>query len=126
MCMTEAMQLCVALDDFAVNPGVFTFRAGSDYFPERLVDRGFKDFPAQEPPQRVWHMKILQWQDGARIGREPLDRVVFHRHGKNTKPIALKQEFRINHDRESVEAATRIYRFNPERLQPSCNETAAS
>src|SRR5689334_13064238 len=97
MCMTKAMQLCVALDDFAVNPSVLTFRASSDYFREHLVDRCFKDFSAQDPPQRVRRMKILQWQNGARIGREPLDRVVFHRHGKNAEAIALQQKFRMDH-----------------------------
>ena len=95
--MTELMQLCIALDDFAVNSSVLTFRASSDYFREHLVDRCFKESPAQEPSQRVRHMEILQWQNGARIGRKPLDRVVFHRHGKNAEAIALQQKFRIDH-----------------------------
>src|SRR5215831_15702471 len=97
MCMTEIIQLRVALYDFAVNPSVLTFRAGGDYFQERLVDRGFKNSPAQQASQRVRHMEILQWQNGARIGRKPLDRVVFHRHGKDAEPIALKQEIGVNH-----------------------------
>ena len=93
----ELMKSHVAFDNLAVDPGIFSFRARSDYLGKRLVDRSFKNSSAQQTTQRVWHVKIFQRQDGARIGRKPFDRVVLHRHGENTESIALKQKFRIDH-----------------------------
>jgi hypothetical protein len=97
MCAPEFMQSCVALDNLGIDPGIFPFRARSDHFGKRLVDCSFKNASAQKTSQRVWNVKILQWQDGARIGRKPFDRVVLHSHGEDTKPIALKQKFRVDH-----------------------------
>ena len=97
MRVTELMQSRVAVDNLAIDPSIFPFRACSDHFGKRSVDCRFKYFPAQETSQRVWHMKIFQRQDRARLGRKPFDRVVLHGHWKNTEPIALTQKFRIDH-----------------------------
>ena len=97
MCAAKFMQSCVALDNLGIDPGIFPFRARSDHFGKRLVDCSFKNASAQETSQRVWDVKIFQWQDGARIGRKPFDRVVLHSHGEDTKPIALKQKIGRNH-----------------------------
>src|SRR5581483_72003 len=69
----ELMQPRVAFNNFQINPRVFTFRARLDDFGKGLVPRRLKNFFAHETPQRVWHMKIFQWQNCARIGRKPLD-----------------------------------------------------
>jgi len=97
MSVTELMQPRVAVDDVAIDPGIFAFRARLDYCRKRLVNRNFEGFPARESAQCMWHMKILQRQDGARVGRKPLDRVVVHGHRKNTEPVALEQEVGIDH-----------------------------
>ena len=99
MCAPEFMQSCVALDNLGVDPGIFPFRARSDHFGKRLVDCSVKNASAQKTSQRMRGVKIFQWQDRAWIRRKPFDRVVLHRHGEDTKPIALKQKFRINHSR---------------------------
>src|SRR6266480_2866233 len=92
MCAPELVQSCVALDNLGINPGIFPFRARSYHFGKRLIDCSFKNALAQKTAQRVWDVKIFQWQDSARIGRKPFDRVVLHSHGEDTKPIALKNE----------------------------------
>src|SRR4029453_18259058 len=97
MSVTELMQPRVAVDDVATDPGIFAVRARSDYRRKRLVDGNFKRFPAHESPQCMWHMKILKWQDGARVGRKPLDRVVVHGHRKNTDPAALEKGAGTDH-----------------------------
>ena len=68
MRVPEFMQSRVALNDLAIDPGIFPFRARSDHFGKRVVDCGFKYSLAQETSQRMRGMKIFQWQDGARIG----------------------------------------------------------
>src|SRR5207249_7690388 len=97
MGITKLMQPRVTLDDLAINPSVLTRRAGLDHVREAIVDRSFKDFFAQETPKHVRHVKVLQRQDGTRIGGEPFDCAILHRHRKNTKPVTLQQEFRIDH-----------------------------
>jgi hypothetical protein len=104
MRVAELMQTRVALDDLVIDPRIFPFRAGSDHFRKCVVNTCFKDFLAQHTSQGVRDMKIVQWQNGTRIWRKPLDRVILHGHRENTKPIALQQKFRINHSRYSVEA----------------------
>ena len=42
MRVPELMQSCVALDNLAIDPGIVSFRARSDYFGKRFVDCGFK------------------------------------------------------------------------------------
>src|SRR6184192_1074159 len=97
MCVTELMQSHVAFNNFEIDPRILAFRARLDDFRKRVIYRRCKNFFAHETPQRVWHMKIFQGQNCARIGRKPLDRVVLHRHGKNAEPITLQQEFGIDH-----------------------------
>ena len=99
MRVAQLVQSRVALNNLAIDPGIFPFRARSDHFGKRVVDFGFKYSLAQETSQRMRGVKIFQWQDRAWIRRKPFDRVVLHRHGEDTKPIALKQKFRINHSR---------------------------
>lgn len=95
--VAERMQSCVAFNNLAIDPGIFSFRARNDHFGKRLVDRSFKNSSAQETLQRVWHMKIFQWQDRARIGRKPFNRIVPQGHWENTKSIALEQKFWVDH-----------------------------
>src|SRR6516164_7505828 len=99
MSVTELMQSRVAVDDVAIDPGIFAFRARLDYCRKCFVDGNFKRLPAHETTQCMWHMKIVQGQDGARVGRKPLNRFVVHGHRKNTEPVTLKQEFGIDHGR---------------------------
>jgi hypothetical protein len=47
------------------------------------------------------HVKAVQWQDGAGIGRKPLDGIVFCGHRENTEPVALEQKIRIEHGRRT-------------------------
>src|SRR6266550_5722297 len=89
MRVTELMEPDITLDNFAIDPCVFTRRAGLDHVRKGSIDFGFKNFLAQETSQRMRHMKILQRQDRTRIGREPFDCAILHRHRKNTEPIAL-------------------------------------
>jgi hypothetical protein len=42
-------------------------------------------------------VKVLQWNDRARIRRKPGDRIVFHRHRENAEPIALQYKLRVDH-----------------------------
>ena len=46
MCVTELVQPRVAVDDVAIDPGIFAFGARLDYRRKRLVDCNFKRFPA--------------------------------------------------------------------------------
>ena len=97
MCASEFMQSGVALDNLGIDPGIFPFRARSDHFGKRLVDCSFENASAQKASQRVWDVKIFQWQDSARIGRKPFDRVVLRSHGEDTKPITLEQKIGVDH-----------------------------
>ena len=90
MRVAQFVQSRVALNNLATDPGIFPFRTRNDHFGKRVVDCGFKYSLAQETSQRMRGVKIFQWQDRAWIRRKPFDRVVLHRHGENTKPIALK------------------------------------
>src|SRR5881227_4101107 len=106
MCVTELMQSHVAFNNFEIDPRILAFRARLDDFRKRVIYRRCKNFFAHETPQRVWHMKIFQGQNCARIGRKPLNRVVLHRHGKNTEPITLQQEFGIHHGGQTEKVKT--------------------
>src|SRR6266403_6115637 len=97
MPVPELMQPCVALDDFTIDPGIFTFRARIDHVRKGIVDLDFEKVFSQSAAQRMWHMRIFQWNNRARSGREPSDGVVFHRHRKNTEPIALQQDIWLDH-----------------------------
>ena len=97
MRVTKLVQPHVTLDNFAIDPGVFALGAGADHFRKTIVDFDLKNSFSQDPAQRVRHVKFFQWQNRARVGREPFDYICFHRHRENTKPIALQQKFRVNH-----------------------------
>jgi hypothetical protein len=90
MGITQLVQSSVALHNFTVDPGIFTFRAALDYLRKTSVDLNFEKLFSQDAPQCVWHMKMFQGNDRAWIGREPPDRIVFHRHRKNAEPITLQ------------------------------------
>jgi len=90
MGITQLVQPCVALDNFTVDPGIFTFRAALDHLRKASVDLDFEKLFSQDAPQCVWYMKMFQGNDRARIGREPPDGIVFHRHRKNAEPITLQ------------------------------------
>src|SRR5437773_3489888 len=98
MGVTKLMQPRVTLDDLAIDPSVFACGAGLDHVREAMVDLNFKDFFAQKTPKHMRHVKILQRQDGTRIRGEPFDCAILHRYRKNTEPVTLQQEFRIDHD----------------------------
>lgn len=89
--MTKFMQSHVALDDLLIDPGIFAVRASLDHSWEGLIDGDCKRFLPRKTPQCMRDMEIIQWQDGTRIGRKPLDRVVVHSHRENTETIALEQ-----------------------------------
>ena len=107
MSVTELVQARVAFYNLPINPCIFPFRAGIDHFRKRVVNTCFKNSLAAHTSQRVRHMKIVQGQNGARIWRKPLDRIILHGHRENSEPIALQQKFGINHSRQSVEALKR-------------------
>src|SRR4029450_6089599 len=89
MRMSKLMHPGVAVNDLPVDPGILPSGAGFDHFRETIVKLNFKNFPAQETPQRMRHVKISQRQDCTWIGREPFDRAVLHRPRQNTKPKHL-------------------------------------
>src|SRR5438477_10134436 len=99
MSVTELVQSRVAVDDVAIDPGIFAFRARLDYCRKRFVDGNFKGFPARDSAQRMWHMKIFQRQDSARIWRKPLNREVDYGHPNNTEPIVLEKKIGVDHRR---------------------------
>ena len=90
MRITQLVQSSVALHNFTVDPGIFTFRAAFDYLRKTRVDLNFEKLLSQDAPQCVWHMKMFQGNDCARVGREPPDGIVFQRHRKNAEPITLQ------------------------------------
>jgi len=69
----DLMQSRVAFNNFEIDPRIFAFRARLDDFRKRFIYRRSKNVFEHETPQRVWHMKIFQGQNCARIGRKPLD-----------------------------------------------------
>src|SRR6266487_5890613 len=95
--ITKLMQPRVVFNDLPIDPGIVASGAGFDYFRKAIVKLNLENVLAQETPQGVGHMKIFQGQDCAWIGREPFDRAVLHRHGKNTKPVTLEQKFGVDH-----------------------------
>src|SRR6266403_2499515 len=90
MCITQLVELSVALHNFTVDPGIFTSRTALDYLRKTSVDLDFEKLFSQDAPQCVRHMKIFQRDDRARIGREPPDGIVLHSHRKNAEPITLQ------------------------------------
>jgi hypothetical protein len=98
MRITQLMHHGVAFNDLAIDPGIFASGASSDHFRETIVNLNLKKFLAQDTPERVRHMKIFQGQDCAWVRRKPFDRAVLHCHRKNTQPVTLEQEFRLDHD----------------------------
>src|SRR5437762_2608487 len=90
MGVTQLVQSSVALHNFTVNPGIFTFRAAFDHLRKTSVDLDFEKLFSQDTSQCMRHMKMFQRNDRARIGREPSDRIILHRHRKNAEPITLQ------------------------------------
>src|SRR6266487_537918 len=67
MRVPKLMQPCVALDDFRIDPGILAFRARIDHVRKGIVDLDFEKVFSQRTAQRMWHMKIFQWNNRARI-----------------------------------------------------------
>jgi hypothetical protein len=42
-------------------------------------------------------MKIVEGNNSPRIGREPLDRVVFHRHREKAESITMEKKIGLDH-----------------------------
>src|SRR6266487_5163173 len=82
MRVTQLVQLSVALHNFRVDPSIFTFRASLDHLRKASVDLDFEKLFSQNASQCVRHMKTFQWNDRARIGREPADGIVPNAIGK--------------------------------------------
>src|SRR6266852_3048520 len=90
MRVTKLVQLLVALDDLAIDPGVLAFRACANDFADAIVDLVLENLFASEAAQGEGHMKIYQRHNGSPIGREQSDRIVLHRHRERAKPITLQ------------------------------------
>src|SRR5437867_10999071 len=101
MRVTQLVQLSVALHNFRVDPGIFTFCASLDHLGKASVDLDFETLFSQDAPQCVRHMKMFQRNDRARIGREPPDGIILHRHRKNAEPITLQQKIGLDHGEAS-------------------------
>src|SRR3982751_5999987 len=97
MRVTEAMEVRVTGDDLVVDPGLGPARTFTHYFGERNIDANLEPVSARRALQRMRDVKSFERQNRARIGREPFDRAVRHRHWKDAEPIALEQYFRIDH-----------------------------
>jgi hypothetical protein len=111
MGMAKLMKPQVARNDFVVNPSLRPPGTLPHDFGKGDVEPDLKFTFAEKPLERVRHVKFVQRQDRARIGREPLDCAIRHRHWKNAKPIALKEDLWINH------------RTNTEAGLPSCHSS---
>src|ERR1700736_5829671 len=95
--MSELVQALIALDDLAIDPGVFAYGTRTNDFTEAIVNLDLENSFPSDAAQSVGHMKIFQRHDRARVGGKPDDRIVFHRHREDAKPIALEQKFRVDH-----------------------------
>ncbi len=109
MRVTELMQSRVALDDLGVDPGVVPLSAGANDFAKFYVDLDLENFFALQLAERMRHMKFVERNDGARIGREPFDLAIIHRHRENAEPITLQQKFRLNHTMSLLAIATLLF-----------------
>src|SRR5687768_16861375 len=101
MGVAELVESSVALDDFAVDPSLGALGTLPHHFGEGNVDPDFEDFLAGDALESLGHVKFLEWQDRARIGRKPPDLAILHRHGKNAEAISLEQHFGVDHSEES-------------------------
>src|SRR5205814_10534047 len=90
MRVTQLVQLRVALHNFKVDPGIFTFRASLDYLRKASVDLDFEKLFSQDASQCVRHMKMFERNDCARIGRDTSAGIILHRHRKSAVPISVE------------------------------------
>jgi hypothetical protein len=109
MRVTELVQSRVALNDLGVDPGVVALRAGPNDFAKFYVDLDLESFPALQLAERMRHMKFVERHDGARIGREPFDLAIIHRHRENAQPITLQQKFRFDHTMSLLAIVTLLF-----------------
>lgn len=84
MGMAQVEEPKVTLYDCLVDPGILAPRAGSHDLLEGGIDPQFPGGVPQRLPGAVGHMKGIQGNDPARVGREAPDRPIVHRHGKPT------------------------------------------
>src|SRR6267378_3383220 len=97
MGVAKGMQTLITGNDLAIDPGLFTFGTFADDVSKSGVDSNFKFALFPRPPRRVRQMKIVEWNNSARIRREPLDRLVFHRHWENTEPVTMEKKVGLDH-----------------------------
>lgn len=99
--VAELMQSGVTLDDLIVDPSLGPSRALSHHFGKGSIDSDFEALFADHPFEGVRHMKLVERQNCPRVGRKPFDLPILHRHGKDAEPVALEQNFGVNHSGES-------------------------
>ena len=85
------MKVLVARDDLVIDPGVFARGAGSDDFREIGVDSNFEIALPSFASQPMRHMKTIERQDRAWLGRKPTDLVILHRHGEYSEPVSIQE-----------------------------------
>src|SRR6476620_910020 len=91
------MQIQIALDDLVIDPGVLACGTGSDHFLKPSVDPNLKWRDAPLAFQAMRNMKPIERQNGARIGRDPADLAILHRHRETSQAIAVQKKVGINH-----------------------------
>src|SRR5207248_8104224 len=97
MSVAKCVQALITGDNLGIDPGLFALRALADHDSKGGVDFNLKFslFPGAARSMR--QMKSVERNNAARIGREPLDRVVFHRHRENAEPITMKKKVGLDH-----------------------------
>src|SRR5437588_2538813 len=97
MSVAEGVQPLITGDDLAIDPRLFAFGAFADHISECRVDFNLKFALFPGPPRGMRQMKTVEGNNAARIGREPLDRLVFHSHRENTEAITMKKKVGPDH-----------------------------
>ena len=83
MSVAKRVQALITGDDLGIDPSLFALGALADHVSKGGVDFNLKFALFPRPARGMRQMKSVERNDAARIGREPLDRVVFHRHREN-------------------------------------------
>ena len=98
--VADLVETRVAFDDLVVDPGLGTLGALPHDFDEGNVDADFEGFLASNALESLGHVEFLERQDRSRIGGEPSDLAILHRHWKDAEAIPLEQDFGRNHWRK--------------------------
>src|SRR5437588_5746106 len=97
MSVANCVQSLITGNDLAIDPGLFAFGAFADDISEGGVDFNLKFALFPRPARGMREMKTVERNHAAGIGREPLDRVIFHRHRENAKPITMEKKVGLDH-----------------------------